>query len=235
MKKEAVSWCSETSFLQRDIIANIPLYRSLSHSQFDGLADTSITLRKPRGAQLVRSGESAKGVYVVVYGQVRVYCERADGSQHTVEILERGDCFGLAEIFLERSYLASVEVVSDAMIILTPKEQIFNLTDTSSSFTRDLLLCLAHQTHSVVSDLHRKIGATAKQRLAGYLLRQSERQSKKDVELDTSKMLLASRLGISAPTFSRLLQEFSSAGLIEVRGRQIRILDAEKMDLLEPA
>ncbi|HJV74629.1 MAG TPA: Crp/Fnr family transcriptional regulator [Noviherbaspirillum sp.] len=235
MKKEAVSWLSETSFLKRDIIANIELYRSLSHSQLDSLADTSITIRKPRGTQLVRSGELAKGVYVVVFGQVRVYCERADGSQHTLEILERGDSFGLAEIFLDRPYLVSVEVVSDALVILTPKEQIFNLTDSSSTFSRDLLHRLAQQTHTVVSEFHRKISATAKQRLASYLLHQSERQSNKDVELDTSKMLLACRLGIAAPTFSRLLQELSSAGLIEVRGRQIRILDAEKMDLLETA
>lgn len=234
MKKETVSWRSDTSFLRREIIANIELYRSLSDSQFDNLADTSTTIRKSRGTQLVRSGESAKGVYVVVYGQVRVYCERADGSQHTLEILERGDCFALAEVFLNRSYLASVEVVSDAMVILTPKEQILSLAESCSTFTLDLLLRLAHQTHSVVSDFHRKVGATAKQRLVGYLLRQSERQSNKDVELDTSKMLLACRLGITAPTFSRLLQELSSAGLIEVRGRQIRILDAKKMDLLEP-
>jgi CRP-like cAMP-binding protein len=45
------------------------------------------------------------------------------------------------------------------------------------------------------------------------------------VELATSKGVLASRLNITREHFSRVLHELSAGGLIEVRGRTIRILD----------
>jgi hypothetical protein len=35
---------SETAFLQRDILANIPLYRSLSNIQLDCLAAASLSI-----------------------------------------------------------------------------------------------------------------------------------------------------------------------------------------------
>jgi CRP-like cAMP-binding protein len=71
----------------------------------------------------------------------------------------------------------------------------------------------------------------------GYLLRDySEEEPPRgpvEVALATSKGVLASRLNITREHFSRILHDLSAAGLIEVHGRIIRILDSERLRAFE--
>ena len=48
-----------------------------------------------------------------------------------------------------------------------------------------------------------------------------------DVTLDTSKQMIASRLNLAPETFSRVLGQLSEAGLIEVKGRNITVLNRD--------
>jgi CRP/FNR family transcriptional regulator len=70
-------------------------------------------------------------------------------------------------------------------------------------------------------------------RLAGYLMYLSDRQNqKKMVRLDISKVQLASLLGTIPETLSRIFARMSDQGLIQVKGRQISILDSDRLSRL---
>ena len=47
--------------------------------------------------------------------------------------------------------------------------------------------------------------------------------------LPTSKAVVASRLNVTPEHFSRILHDLSEKGLIDVVGREIRILDPAKL------
>ncbi len=49
------------------------------------------------------------------------------------------------------------------------------------------------------------------------------------MELSAGKSVVASRLNMTPEHFSRVLHELQSAGLIEVDGRMVRILDVERL------
>jgi CRP-like cAMP-binding protein len=76
------------------------------------------------------------------------------------------------------------------------------------------------------------------QRVIGYLLRDAPEEAGPgtpyDVELTTSKGVLASRLNITREHFSRILHELTAAGLIKVRGRQVSILDLAQLRAYTP-
>ena len=70
------------------------------------------------------------------------------------------------------------------------------------------------------------------QRVIGYLLRdvaagQTGRTAQ--VTLPATKSVIASRLSITREHFSRILHELSDAGLVEVKGRNIRFLDLARL------
>jgi len=222
------------SRLLKNILANVSLYRVLESDQLDKVVRASSILRPCSGKQILSKDDPAKGIYLVVYGQVKVYFDRKDGAERTIAILGHDHCFGLAEAVLERPHLASVEVISDAMIVLTPRETLFELAQENAVFGERLLGCVAHQMYRLLHDVKRQTLNTASERLAGFLLRQSEFQSNKTVELNASKTVIASKLGISSETFSRLLHAFSDQGLIEVQGRHIRILDDKAISGMQP-
>ena len=57
--------------------------------------------------------------------------------------------------------------------------------------------------------------------------------SRLEVALDASKNIIASRLNLTPQHFSRILHELTVAGLIEVEGRTIRILDTDRLRQFE--
>lgn len=218
--------------LLKNILANVSLYRTLDAGQLGRIVDASQPLRTFGNSQLVKRGDPPKGVYVVIYGQVKIYFANKNGVEKTMAILGQDSYFGLAETILGRPHLACVETISDAMIMHTPRETVLELAKENFQFTERLAACAAQQAYCLVRDVERQAVHTAPQRLAGFLLRQSKYQSSETVQLNASKTLIASRLGIAVETFSRVLKGFTSDGLIEVHGRQIRILDRRKMGRL---
>jgi CRP/FNR family transcriptional regulator len=71
----------------------------------------------------------------------------------------------------------------------------------------------------------------ALQRLAGYLLRELGGASAADAKLRLAipKGALASLLGMTRETLSRLLRSLAQRGLIELRGRTIRVLEPQAL------
>jgi CRP-like cAMP-binding protein len=99
------------------------------------------------------------------------------------------------------------------------------------AFSRELMTCVSRQFYGLVRDIE-GYSQTARQRLARYLLRQSQRETRNDIELVANKALIASRLSLTPETLSRLFRDFSTEGLISVSGRHIKILNSERMSSL---
>lgn len=221
--------------LLRNILANIPLYRDLSYTQLDAVVNASLPLRSHGSTLLVDRDAPPTGIHVVVHGQVRLYFDRKDGTEKTLAILEHGKCFGVAETLLNRPQQAAARTISDGMVIYTPRAMVLETARENPAFAERLLVCAAHQAYRLVEDIRRQTMHSAPQRLAGFLLRQSAHHAGKCIELNISKTMIASKLGIANETFSRLLHGFSEEGLVEVRGRQIRILDPKKLGKMQAA
>ncbi|HJV85998.1 MAG TPA: Crp/Fnr family transcriptional regulator [Noviherbaspirillum sp.] len=221
--------------LMKNILANVSPYRALDTGSLDQLVECSLPLRLHGQKEVIRQGEPAKGVYVVIYGQVKLYVGNRQGPHKVLAILGHDSCFGLAETFLDKPLGASVETTCDAMIVFTPKEKVMELARKNAAFFEQLMTCAARQTHSLILDVQRQSSSSAPQRLAGFLLRQCEHQSSRDIELSVSKTVIASHLDITSETFSRLLKRFTAQGMIEVHGRHIKVLDSAKMQTLQPS
>jgi CRP-like cAMP-binding protein len=49
------------------------------------------------------------------------------------------------------------------------------------------------------------------------------------IRLPAKKSIIASRLNLTQEHFSRILHEIQAAGLVEIRGREIRLLDVGRL------
>lgn len=214
------------------ILANTSLFRVLDDHQLDEVTIATQPIRASTNTSVVNQGDAPKGVYIVVYGQVKVGFDRKDGSEKTLCILGQNKCFGLGEMLLDRAHLAFVKTTTDSMLLHTSKEAVLGAAKTNFQFAQELMVCVGRQLYTLTRDIESYSLQTARQRLAGYLLRQSQYQGSECVELIASKTLVASRLSLTPETLSRLLHDFSSDGMIAVTGRRIRILDYGKMSML---
>ena len=212
----------------KNIIANASLFKMLDDDQLEQIVAGTNYTRISANTNIVNHGDIARGAFWLVYGQVKIALNTKNGNEKVLEILGRNTCFGLGEMLLDRPHLAFVKTTIDSMLLHTDRETIMRVAERNFTFSRELMTCVGRQFCGLVRDIE-SYSQTARQRLAGYLLRQSQRETSEDIELVANKALIASRLSLTPETLSRLFHDFSANGLISISGRHIKILDYERM------
>ena len=219
-----------------EFLRNVPLFRELAPEELERIAASTAQVRAPAGTILFRRGEPCAGFHLIVYGQVKLALSGADGAEKVLEVLGPGSSFGEAVMFLDKPYVVLAETLADSLLLAIGKHAVFAEIERNPKFARKMLAGLAQRLHRLVQDLEAHTLRTGTQRVIGYLLRDLPGEATAgpvELELATSKGVLASRLNITREHFSRLLHELSAGGLIEVRGRTIRILDLARLRAFE--
>lgn len=208
----------------KSILANTSMFKMLDERQLNEVAACTSPMRVSPNSCIVNQGDAAEGSFWVVYGQVKVGVYSKQGGEKTLAILGPGKCFGLGEMLLGQRHLAFVKSTAGTMLLHTEREAMLKVAKENFGFSREVMNCLGRQFYGLVRDIE-TYSQTAPQRLAGYLLRQAGSETTPDIELVANKVVIASRLSLAPETLSRLLRDFSSAGMISVAGRRIKILD----------
>lgn len=215
------------------LLAQLPLFSALAPEQIQRVAAAARDKRLAKGEMLFQKGDPTRGFYIVVTGQVKLALPSAQGNEKVVEIIGARQSFGEAVMFMDRPFPVFAEALADTQLIHIAKDAVFQLIDADASFSRRMLAGLSMRLHSLIADVESYTLRSSAQRLIGYLLQHApddgEVDNRIDIELPTSKQVLASRLNLTPETFSRILHELSSSGLIEVRGRSISVPDLRRL------
>lgn len=112
-------------------------------------------------------------------------------------------------------------------MIAFPAQPVHALVERDPGFARALLASLSERMHGLVEEIEAGTLLSARQRIASYLLALTASAGR--VRLPVTKTLIASHLGVTKETFSRLLREFADHGLIVVDNRDIELHDRVRL------
>jgi CRP-like cAMP-binding protein len=215
------------------LLGRSPLFRELSPEELMPIAQGTREVHAPKGMILFQKGDLPSGFYWVVFGQVKLTFLSPSGAEKIVEIVPAGQSFGEAVMFSERPYPVYAQSLTDSLLLHVPQAAIFGEIERNKAFALKLLAGLSARLHGLVNDVAALSLDTGSQRLVGYLLSQCEANIADNAQptfrLAVGKAAIASRLDISPETFSRILQDLTLRDLITVSGREITILDVEKL------
>ena len=220
----------------QSFLGNLPLFRELDPEEIDRLALGTREIYATRGEILFHKGDPCGGFHVVVYGQVKLAFSSPHGAEKVVDIIGQGQSFGEALMFMDRPYIVYAQALADSMLVQVSKDTVFAELDRDPKFARKIIAGLSSRLHVLLRDLEGYCLSSGAQRVIGYLLRDEEAAVEGPsltVTLPVSKGVLASRLNLTPEHFSRILHELSEAGLISVEGRNVHILDIEKLRVAE--
>lgn len=214
------------------IFSHSPLFREISTDEIERIARASREIHAPKGTILFQKGDQANGFYLVVYGQLKLTFLSQTGAEKIVEIISAGQTFGEAVMFLERPYPVYAQTLTDSLLLHVSKLAVFEEIERNKSFALKMLAGLSIRLHGLVHDVAAYSLDTGTQRLIGFLLSQKGLGTRSGntsltVKLPAGKAVIASRLNITPETFSRMLHDLASNGLIEIKGRDITILDID--------
>ncbi|PKK83613.1 MAG: transcriptional regulator [candidate division Zixibacteria bacterium HGW-Zixibacteria-1] len=175
-------------------------------------------------------GDPAEGFYVLLSGRVRIYKASPDGKEYTIHIIKPGQLFAEAAIFKGHEYPANCATVENSSVAYFPKDAFLNLLKKYPEISLKIIGSLA----SFVRDFNRQVEELSLKevpaRLASYLLNLAEQKGSNSVYLDSTKTELANRLGTISETLSRNLKKLSDLGVISVNGREISIIDKNRLN-----
>ena len=197
--------------------------------------DELVTARRgiKRGTALFHSGEKFTSLYAIRTGFFKTCVTTEDGRDQVTGFQMAGEVIGLDGIVNDQHTCDAV-ALEDAEVCVMPFDRIEEISREVNA--------LQHHVHKIMSrEIVREHGVMlllgsmrAEERLAAFLLNLVQRLqargfSKTELVLRMTREEIGSYLGMKLETVSRTFSKFSDDGIIEVRQRNIHILDADTL------
>ena len=222
-----------------DVLRKTPLFATLPDADLRRVSDLAVSRRFSKKEAVFREGDRADGFFIVGSGKVKVFKLSGEGKEQILHVLEAGQTFAEAVIFEGGVYPAHAEALTDADLLFLPKRPFVDLLERTPGVAVRMLASLSRWLKRM-TDLAESLSLRdVETRLVFYLSEELKARGippKDGAELDLpiGKNVLASRLGTVPETFSRTLKKLQDDGLIEVRGKRIRIVSAERLFSILP-
>lgn len=201
---------------------------------YENLSGSRRVLR--RGERLFAQGDNFQSLYIVQSGSAKAYVISEDGNQQITGFHYRGDLLGVdgMESGLQSYTVEALETSSICELSFAEFENLYaGLAGLRRQFFKVIASELAREKQRmlVLGKLY------AEQRLAHFILDTAAHLKNRGLTssefvLTMTRHDIANYLGLAVETISRLLTRFDAAHLIQVRHRQIRVLDPVRLRAL---
>lgn len=203
---------------------SLRIFSQVDPKRVSEMLKLSFLQRFPSGVELVREGDPADFLHVVVEGSVEVFSAYRD-RETTVAVLGPDQCFIMAAVVLDRVYLKSARSLTASRILLIPADRVRHHFAEDAAFARCLATDLALAYRMVVKELKNQKLRSGLERLANWLLAHHQTLgAPKSFDLPFEKRVLASRLGMAPEVLSRTFAQLAHYG-VKVSGPTIAIGD----------
>jgi len=213
------------------ILLNIPSFSGLSENQLKQIGQIAAEKNYMKGKTIFAEGDDGNGFYIVAKGRVKVFKVSPEGKEHILHIVGPGETFGQVAVYAGRSFPASSEAITKSHLLFIPRTAFVELIAGNPSLAMSMLAVLSVRLREFTVQIENLSLKEVPGRLASYLIYLSNEQKTEDqISLPISKGQLASLLGTIPETLSRIFTKMSSQNLIEVNGREIKLLDRTGLD-----
>ncbi|SMG26166.1 Crp/Fnr family transcriptional regulator [Dethiosulfovibrio salsuginis] len=211
---------------RKSLLTVIAGFQGLDREDLEKLRAIIVQGEHKKGDLIFSDGQEGRGFFAVLRGQVKVYKMSPEGKEVILHVCGPGDQFGQAAMFGNQRYPAWAEALCASTVALFPGESFLELIGRYPHIALAMFQDLSSKLRQLTSQVEGLALKEVPGRLASYLVYLAEEQkSPGSIVLDTSKYQLASILGTTPETLSRILSDMTERNLITVDRREITLLD----------
>lgn len=215
------------------IISSAPLFAGLSGDDLYEIAGIVREKDVLKGETIFSDGEPSTGFYIVASGSIKIYKLSPDGKEKILHIFGSGQPFAEVAVFSGEPYPANALALQKSHLLFFQKNDFIEVIAKKPGLALSMLGVMASRLRQFAVQIENLTLKDVPARLAGYILYLVEDQcDDRSVDLDVSKNHLASILGVTPETLSRVMARMAQEGLINVDGRTISIIDKTGLDNL---
>ncbi len=215
------------STLQKD--SNEDELRSLSDLKnfFD---DNGEVYEYNEGDMIYSEGRNSNHIYLICKGVVKCYKLDEQGKELTTALFKEDDFIGYSSFTDNIPYQESAMALKNTTVVGIPKNEIKRILQSNHKVALALIELLTDDLLGVKEQLLQMAYSSVNRKTANTILQFAEKLNKKPEDpIRISRTDLASVAGIATETLIRALSSFKKQGIIETEGRNIRIIDLQKL------
>lgn len=204
-------------------------FKELTNEELIQINRNRVEVNFKRGENIIKQGALAGHIVYIKSGLVKVYREHAN-DELILSVENRGKLLGLQALYSKNIYPYSVKAYTDTSVCLHDIKSIDNFIHENAKFSASIL---HHLNDESLFSHNRMACLTLKQlhgRFADLLLCFSLRLFKrKKFTMPISKKDMAAITNMSQESLSRVIKEFVSERIIELKGKEITIIDFDRV------
>jgi CRP/FNR family cyclic AMP-dependent transcriptional regulator len=206
------------------------LFKDLSPDELDQLGRVSQPSLIPKREYIFTPDEPSNQIYMLKAGRVRISRLSETGKHFTLVILEPGDVFGENALFADEPRRNFAEALDDAQICAIDKKEFEKVAMRNPSVSLKLAQIVEHRLNEAQEQIEHLVFYDVQTRLARLLLKLADIHGERveggvQIGIKLTHEDIASLIGSTRETTSKILNEFKSNGWIDVKKRHIILLD----------
>lgn len=210
------------------ILKTVPLFALLSDHQLAALFPAIQHRSYPRHSFMLRAGEKADALYIIMAGRAKVVVDDGEGREVTLTLIGPNEFFGEMSLIDDKPRSASVEAVDTCEVLYISKAAFMSCLKDNFEVAMLILRAVVGR----LREADRKIASLALMDVHGRVARliiELAREVNGNWIVDTGSEEMARMVGASREMVSRVLKEMREAGLIRRDKRKVIVLDHASM------
>ncbi len=207
----------------------------LSKEDYNRYIEARKTVFFNKGEALFEEGNNVDGVYFIENGTAKLYKLGFNRKEQILRFIKEGDIIGYRALLIGEAYQATAEAMSDLQAIFIPTDVFLHLLEVDSQLSYAMLQKISFElgeSSNTVTFLAQK---TVRERLAEVLLLLEQKLGTDPegfIRISLTREEIANLIGTATESAIRLISEFKQDDYIAVEGRNIKILNHEKLKKL---
>jgi len=228
---EIIENCLTCPHLQERVFCN------LSPPALQRLAAITSASSYPKGATLFVEGQTARGVFILCNGRVKLSTSSIDGKTLIVRIADSGEVLGLPATITGKPYELTADAVEPVQANFISRTDFLNFLRDYGEAALRVAQQLGETYHAAISEM-RSIGLahSAGEKLARFLLDWCDSHGNGKTETSAKLTLtheeIAQMIGASRETVTRLFTDFKKKQLLQVKGSTLILSNKEALEHL---
>lgn len=187
-----------------------------------------------KGTFIYKEGEHSNLVYLILKGVVKIHQMDEKGKELTTVLHKADDFLGLNSFEKNTPYKETATAVEGTELVSLSKQDLKRILEENKHLAMELLDVMTDNLSEIKRQLLQMAFSSVKRKTAQTILQFVNVLDKKSSDnIRISRADLASVAGIATESLIRTLSSFKNDGLIEIEGRNIKILDIQSLKEME--